>query len=469
MREQAQIPSPFEPSSSAPGTPVSEARAQQTPTGAATTNRLPPSARMTLFHAIPCALSLMTWTALAGALMTVFVSVASAENWPAFRGPTRQGVSLEDGLPLHWSPDTNVVWKTPMTGSAWSSPIVWEDRIFLSTVTNDGASCHVLSLDARKGRLLWDKHVFDQETLMKRRQNSYASPTPVTDGESVFAVFADGSIVALDFEGNVLWKNRDFDFFSEHGLGASPILYENLLIMAFDPSSRTRREEKLGWKVPWDGAAIWALDKETGELKWEAKRGLSRLAHVTPNLMQVDGATQLVTAAGDVIQGFDPNTGERLWSVYAQGEGVAPSIVVGGGLAYSISGFEATAIRAVAPGGKVVWEQTRSASHIPSMIYDSGLLYNVHENGVATCMDAETGEVIWQERVGGKHWASPVLAEGRVYFLSEEGETTVIRAGREFEELTRNRLHEHTQASMAVSGGRFYIRTANHLWAIGPE
>ena len=219
--------------------------------------------------------------------------------------------------------------------------------------------------------------MFDQETLDKRKQNSYASPTPITDGERVYAVFADGSFVALDFDGNLLWKNRDFDFFSEHGLGVSPILYKNLLIMAFDPSSRTHREEKVGWKVPWDGAAIWALNKETGKLVWEGKRGPSRLAHVTPNLMEVEGKMQLVSGAGDVVQGFDPHTGDRLWSVYSQGEGVVPSIVIADGLAFSISGFEATTIRAVAPGGKIVWEQTRSASHIPSMLYHDGLLYNM--------------------------------------------------------------------------------------------
>ena len=417
----------------------------------------------------PDTLLRVAWSARIISLAVCFLSVASAENWPGFRGPTRQGVSSETDLPLRWSQGSNVLWKTPTTGSAWSSPIVWGDRIFLTTAEDGGSSCHVLSLDARTGKVVWDKHVFDQQTLTKRRQNSYASPTPVTDGNSVFAVFADGSIVALDFDGNVLWRNRNFEFFSEHGLGASPILHKNLLIMAFDPSSRTGREQKIGWKVPWEGAAIWALEKETGELVWEARRGPSRLAHVTPNLMQVEGKVQLISAAGDVIQGFDPDSGDRLWSVYAQGEGVAPSIVVGGGLAYTISGFEATKIRAVAPGGRVVWEQTRSASHIPSMIYDVGLLYNIHENGVATCMDATTGEVIWQERVGGKHWASPVLAGGRLYFLSEEGETIVIQVGREYKELARNRLDEHTQASMAVSSGRFYIRTADHLWAIGSD
>lgn len=393
-----------------------------------------------------------------------------AENWPGFRGPTRQGVSAEQGLPLRWSAEDNIVWKAPLEGTGWSSPVVWDGTLFLTTARNEGAACHVLAYDAASGEQLWDKHVFDQETLQKRRQNSYATPTPVTDGESVFAVFADGSIVALDFSGKVLWQNRDFDFFSEHGLGASPILHGELLIMAYDPSSRTGREEKIGWKVPWDGASIWALDKKTGKLVWEGKRGPSRLAHVTPNLMNVDGKLQLISGAGDAIQGHDPATGKRLWTVYSQGEGVVPSIVIGDGLAYSISGFEATTIRAVAPGGKLVWEQTRVASHIPSMLFHEGLLYNINEMGIATAMVAKTGEIVWQARVGGNHSASPVLADGRIYYLSEAAETTVIEPGREFKELAHNQLDgEHTQASMAVSGGRFYVRTADHLWAIGAK
>ena len=181
-------------------------------------------------------------------ILLVGAPAAMADNWPGFRGPTRQGVSLEDTeFPLEWGPERNVAWKTPIPGSGWSSPIVWKNRIFVTTATEEGRSCHVLSLDADTGGIIWNKHVFDQEPERKRRQNSYASSTPVTDGERVYAVFADGSIVALDFDGNVVWENRDFDFFSEHGLGASPVLFDDLLIMPFDPSSRTqpRGEDRL--------------------------------------------------------------------------------------------------------------------------------------------------------------------------------------------------------------------------------
>jgi outer membrane protein assembly factor BamB len=420
--------------------------------------------------ASPCYIAPVTLLIRPLLVLSLLASISGeirAENWPGFRGPTLQGISSEKDLPLEWGPDKNVVWKTAIPGKGWSSPIVWGDRIFLTTATNGGASCHVLAIDVQSGKILWDQHVFDQQTLQLREQNSFASPTPVTDGETVFAVFGEGGIAALDFEGNLLWTNRDFKFFSEHGLGASPILYKDTVIMVYDPSSRTQREDKVGWKVPWDGAAIWALDKRSGKLVWEGKRGKSRLAHVTPNLMEVNGKTQLISGAGDVVQGFNPDTGQRLWSVYSQGEGVTPSIVIGGGLAYSISGFEATTIRAVAPGGRIAWEQTRSASHIPSMIYHEGLLYNMHESGIATAMDAQTGEVIWQARVGGQHWASPVLADGKIYYTTEEGETIVMAPGREYKELARNNLGEHTQASPAVSGGRLYIRTAVNLWALG--
>jgi len=420
---------------------------------------------------------------LAALVAVVPCLTASAENWPRFRGPTGQGISTETGLPIHWNAESNVVWRTPIPGAGWSSPVVWDDRVFVTTATDNDTKCRVLCLDRSSGKVLRDKLVFDQVPLRKEGKNSYATPTPVTDGERVYAVFGDGSIAALTLDGDVVWTNRDVKFYSRHGLGASPIVYDGLLIMAYDGSNRVTTpgqypnntpEEKLGWQIPWDGAFIIALDAKTGRRVWTGKRGLSRIAHVTPNIVREGGTTQLVSCAGDAIQGFDPKTGERIWTVYSQGEGVVPSFAWGDGLVFTASGFEKTTLRAVRTGGKgdvtathVAWEQRRGTPTQSSPLYVKPWLYTITEGGIAHCYKAESGEVVYAERVGGNFCASPVYAEGRIYFLSEAGETTVIAAGPEFKILSRNPLNERCQASLAVSQGRLLIRTAKNLYCLG--
>ena len=420
---------------------------------------------------------------LAALVAVVPCLTASAENWPRFRGPTGQGISTETGLPIHWNAESNVVWRTPIPGAGWSSPVVWDDRVFVTTATDNDTKCRVLCLDRSSDKVLRDKLVFDQVPLRKEGKNSYATPTPVTDGERVYAVFGDGSIAALTLDGDVVWTNRDVKFYSRHGLGASPIVYDGLLIMAYDGSNRVTTpgqypnntpEEKLGWQIPWDGAFIIALDAKTGRRVWTGKRGLSRIAHVTPNIVREGGTTQLVSCAGDAIQGFDPKTGERIWTVYSQGEGVVPSFAWGDGLVFTASGFEKTTLRAVRTGGKgdvtathVAWEQRRGTPTQSSPLYVKPWLYTITEGGIAHCYKAESGEVVYAERVGGNFCASPVYAEGRIYFLSEAGETTVIAAGPEFKILSRNPLNERCQASLAVSQGRLLIRTAKNLYCLG--
>jgi outer membrane protein assembly factor BamB len=409
------------------------------------------------------------------AALCLVPSVVLAENWPGFRGPSRQGISTERDLPLEWSATEHVAWKTPIPGAGWSSPIVWDDRVFVTTTTDEGAGCHVLCLDATTGRILWDKEVFRQIPSRKEGKNSYASSTPVTDGERVYAVFADGSLVALDFEGNVVWTNRDHTYYSKHGLGASPILYEDLLIMPFDGSSDGANLQ-IGWKIPWDRAFLLALDKHTGEVRWKGTRGKSRIAHVTPNVLEANGQTQIVSGAGDAIQGFDPETGERIWTVYSQGEGVTPSIVIGDGLIFTCSGFEKPTIRVVRPGGRgdvtethIAWEQTESVPSLSSLLYVEPYVYSITDKGVATCYEAATGDVVWQGRIGGNHSASPVYADGKIYFLSEQGETTIIEAGPEFKIVARNNIGEKCQASIAVSQGRLFIRSDKNLYCIRAE
>lgn len=408
---------------------------------------------------------------------------AGGENWPRFRGPTGQGLSAEKTLPLHWTSTSNVLWKTEIPGVGWSSPIVWGNRIFLTTATQSGTKCHVLCLDRQSSHVRWNQQVFEQIPRRKESKNSYATPTPCTDGERVYAVFGDGSIAALSFDGSLLWTNREVQHYSRHGLGASPVLYNGLLIMSYDGSNpvtaagswpNNSDEERLGWQIPWDKAQVVALDTRTGQRVWTGKRGLSRIAHVSANVLTDGGTTQILSCAGDAIQGFDPKTGERLWSVYSQGEGVTPSPAFGDGLIFTSSGFEKTTLRTVRTGGRgdvtqthIAWEQKKGAPTQPSLLYVKPYLYSMTDKGVAYCFKGDNGEMIYEERVGGNFCASPVYADGRIYLLSEEGVTTVVAAGPEFQILARNPLDERCQASMAVSHRQLFIRGEKTLYCIG--
>lgn len=416
-----------------------------------------------------CPRGMLPWL---GSIAVLIALPCSAENWPGFRGPTGQGVSREKNLPLTWSLSENVAWRVEVPGIGWSSPVVWENRVFLTSATPDGTVCQVICVDAEPGKILWDKEVFRQESFRKLAENSHATPTPVTDGELVYAAFNGGRIVAVDFAGKVVWSWRDSQFISKHGLAASPILHRDLLIMPFDGNGPAD-VNNIGFRIAWDGAFIIALDKRTGREKWRAKRGLSRQAHVTPLIIEVNGRPQLVSGAGDVVQGFDPETGAQIWTARSVGEGVVPSLIFGQGLVFSSSGYGAPTIRAIRPDGRgdvsathLAWECRDNVPLIPSFAYADGLLFCVKETGVVICLDAQTGHVVWQQRLGGKYGASPVLAEGRLYLLAEDGSTTVIAAAREFRQLAKNPLEGPCQASPAISHGRIFVRSQRALFGL---
>lgn len=397
-----------------------------------------------------------------------------AGNWPGFRGPGYQGVSENAHPPLEWSATHNVVWKTAVPGEAWSSPIIWGDRVFLTTATDNGTSCRILSLNRRDGRVLWDREVFQQVTRRKEGRNTYATPTPATDGERVYACFGDGSFVAVDFSGATLWTNRAHAFYGQHGLGTSPILYRDLLIMARDGSS-DGEDKKLGWQTPWDRSYVLALDARTGRERWRTGRGRSRISHGAPTIWEHDGTAEVVSEAGDVVQGFDLRTGARIWSDEVAGEGKVPSTVIGDGLVFTSGGWGGKeTIKAFRLGGtgdqgesRLVWQQKKGMPKVPSLIYLRPHLFSIADGGVASCLKAETGESIWQERVGGNFSASPVSAAGRIYFVSDEGETVVIAAGAEFKVLARNPVGEKVQASPALADSHFLLRTERNLYCFG--
>ena len=415
-------------------------------------------------------MSATTRILLCAAISMAISNLASAENWTRFRGPNGQGISTEKNLPTTWSADENVVWKASIPGKGWSSPIVYKDKVFVTTATEEGVSCRIVCVNRKDGSIAWNTEVHRQKPGPMRQQNSYATPTPVTDGERVYSVFYDGTVAAVDFSGKPVWKSQEVKFFSLHGLGASPLLAQGQLIMPYDGSSR--EESRVGWKEPWKNAVILSLDAATGAVKWKGKRGESRVGHVTPILLG-DGE-QFVSAGGDRVQGHDAQTGKQVWSIYSQGEGVTPSPVIGDGLIYTSSGFEAPTIRAIRLGGKgditethIAWEQKKGVPALASPLYVAPYLYTISRDNILHCIEASTGEIIWLERLTGVHSASPVFADGRIYVLSEDGVTLVLSPGSKFEEVARNSLGETCLASMAVSQGRFYIRSATNLYCIG--
>ena len=408
------------------------------------------------------------------------VSAQEPENWARFRGPNGQGISTATDLPVHWSAEKNIVWKTEIPGEGWSSPIVWNDHIFLTTATDDGKNCHVIAIDRKTGKTLWDKTVFTQEQEHRHPMNSYATSTPVTDGKTVFAVFSGGSFVALDFDGNIRWINSDLKFHSQHGMGTSPILYNDLLLLAVDHSNRGE-PKKLGFQEPWDKGYLLALDKNTGKERWRGMRGMSRLGHATPAIMRVNGKDQIISSAGNVIQGFDPTNGKLIWTVDNEGEPCVPSPVIGDGLVYA-STASSNPIRAVRPDGQgactathIVWEQKRNTPMMSSYLYVKPCLYTASDNGAFTCLDAATGEFLWDTRLRiGALNPSPVYADGKICVLSEQGTTVVMKPSgdpkKPAEIIATNKLDgegETCRASMAVAGKQLIIRTANQLWCIG--
>ncbi len=408
-------------------------------------------------------------------LAMVLAPMTRAENWPEFRGPSRQGISAEKNLPLKWNATDNVLWKSTIPGVSWSTPIVWENRVFLTTATEEGQSCRIVAMDARSGKVIWDKEVVRQVPRKKETRNSYATPTPVTDGERVYACFSDGSFAAVNFNGDIVWTNRDYPFYSQHGLGASPVLSGGLLIMTMDASSEGD-DKLIGWQKPWDKSFVLALDTKTGKQRWKTMRGVTRISHGTPTIWtDANGKTQIISEAGDVVQGFDRDTGERLWTSEVAGEGKVPSTVVGDGLVFTSGGYRGReSIKAFRLGGKgelkesnLVWEQKKGINKVPSLIHIKSHVFAVQDTGMASCFKADSGDIVWQERLNGNFSASPVAADGHIYFLDNNGTTTVIEAGPVFKVLAKNPLvSEPVQASMAIANGCIFIRTEKHLYCI---
>jgi outer membrane protein assembly factor BamB len=384
-----------------------------------------------------------------------------AEDWPAFRGPTGQGHSTEQGLAVEWSELRNIAWKSPVPGSGWSSPVVAGGRVWMTTaVVGRGASLRAVAFDAATGREVVNVEVFgSRRDELLNPKNSLASPTPIVDGDRVYVHFGAEGTGALTTTGEILWKTR-LPYQSQHGNGGSPVLYGDLLVVSCDGS---------------DEAFVAALDTRTGKVRWKTRRRQPwDQAYTTPLVIRVGTEDQIVSVGAYRAAAYAPATGKELWRVsYGDGFSNVPRPVYGHGLVYIATGFQQPTVMAVRPDGSgdvtrthVAWTLKRGAPFTPSPLIVGDELYIVNDLGILSCLDARSGTILWQQRLGGNYSASPVFADGRIYFQSEEGFTTVIAPGKEFRRLALNRLEGTTLASMAVSNGAIFIRSDSHLYRI---
>ncbi len=385
--------------------------------------------------------------------------VPRAEDWTEFRGPTGQGHSQEQALPLTWSETKNVRWKVIVPGNGWSSPTVLGDRIWLTTAMEEGRSLRAICLDRDTGRILHNVEVFHLPNPGPiHKKNSHASPTPILERDRVYLHFGSHGTACINGSGEILWKTQELKYNHRHGPGGSPVLFDDLMVISCD-----------GYDIQF----VVALDKRTGQIRWKSPRQGNQ-AYATPLIVEVNGKHQVISPGAHRAISYDPRTGKEIWWIrYGKGFSNIPRPVYGHGLVFICSGFDKAVLLAVRPDGQgdvtdthVAWSLKRGVSLTPSPLLVGDELYMVSDMGIASCVDAVSGKIHWQQRLGGNYSASPIYADGRLYFLSEDGETVVIEPAKEFRKLATNRLDGYTLASMAVSGGSIFIRSASHLYRL---
>lgn len=392
--------------------------------------------------------------------LALLLPLHGLSDWTEFRGPTGQGIAAVETAPLHWSETESVAWKTAIPGRGWSSPVIRDGVVWLTTATEGGVSLRVVTIDAASGELIRDVEVFRLDARTRKHdKNTFASPTPILAADRVYVHFGARGTAALDMDGTVLWRNTEHGHDDVHGAGGSPALWNGLLIFNCDGADRQY---------------VAALNASTGETAWTADRKASRFSYSTPLVIpRGDGDYQVVSAGADMAASYDPATGEELWRISFDGFSVVPRPVYGNGLVYLTTGFYGPILFAIKTDGSgdvsathVAWQVERGVPLTPSPLLDGERIYIVSDTGIASCFRASTGEELWRKRMAGAYSSSPVLAAGNVYFTNEVGGTTIIEAADEYIEVARNEVLGRTLASLAFSEGAMFLRTDTMLYRI---
>ena len=410
-------------------------------------------------------------------------------SWPQFRGPDGQGHAGVRDLPLHWSESKNVAWKTPLEGRAWSSPviengIIWVTTAIVITATKEESEkqqakrsdrnpirvaskvdFHAIGVDVNSGKILHNFFLFSKDRPQAIHSlNSYASPTPIIQDKKLYCHFGANGTCCLDTtNGKLVWLNREIQVAHENGPGSTPVLWKNLLIAHMDGIDRQM---------------IAAFNKDTGKVVWQtARSGAMRdnpqykKAYATPLIVTVDSKPVIISPAADWVYAYEPATGKELWKVTYKDLGFSNVArpVTGHGMVFVCTCFgrgKIMALRLSLNEPEVVWEYNRQTPKMPSPVVLGDELFFVSDSGIVTCLEARTAKPRWVERLGGNYSASPLAAGNRVYFFSREGVATVVAGGGKFEQLAKNTLDGQFMASPAVIPGALILRTDKALYRI---
>jgi len=405
-----------------------------------------------------------------------FALTSSAENWPQWRGPTGDGVSRETGLPMTWDDQTNVRWKTPLPGPGNSTPVVWEDKIFLAQATGDE---RLLMCFARSnGKLLWKRGIKHGDEEVTHKTNPKASSSPATDGERVVVSFSSGGVHCFDVNGKPLWK-RDLGKQAHiWGYGASPAIIGDLVYLNFGPGERT-------FLIAMDkrtGKTVWKNDEPGGgfgnKVPGKSGRDIWVGSWSTPIQRNVNDRDELIMSWPNRVVGLNPLTGDEYWECRGLNPLVYTSPIYSDGIVVAMGGYSGSAI-GVRAGGKGdvteshrLWRHPKTKQRIGSAVIHQGHIYIHNDPGIAECFELKTGQRIWQERLKGsgassKNWSSMILSDGKLYVNNWSGETFILAASPKFEILRVNSIKEKTIGSIAVSNGELFLRGYEHLWCIG--
>jgi outer membrane protein assembly factor BamB len=403
------------------------------------------------------------------AICLIVLSTAQAANWPRFRGPNGAGVSTDKDVPVKWSDKENVLWKADLPGEGHSSPIIWGDKLFIESSSEKQRL--LLCISVGNGEIIWQQAI-NGTNAKKHQKNSLASSTPAADGERVYAAFWDGSnlfLSAYSFKGDPLWSEDLGEYVSQHGVGQSPIVWEDKVILVNDNDK---------------SAAVLAFNAKTGKPAWRADRKAFRACYSTPVLHEREkGVTELIVASTAGITSYSPKDGSENWNWTwtfdkaplrtVSSPVLTDDLVIAGG-GEGPDGARHTA--AVKLGGKgdisktsLAWEQKRDFPYVPCAVVSGDHLFFVNDIGIAHCRSLKDGEKVWSERLGGDFSSSPVLIDGKIYAVNEEGVTFVFDAAGKYRQIAKNELGEKVMATPAVADGKLFLRAKGHLYCIGAK